>query len=125
MFRTSGVTTLNLASMIFFILRDQIGLSRFGYYYEIQDHSNLSKRSKKIWLFQVMFRMIIFNTLLAIFLLFSSELILKDKVPGTDLSYQLLLLFASRILPLASIAYILNAGFYDGAVYGLQKACGI
>lgn len=35
MFRTCGAASFNLASMIFFILRDHIGLAKFGYIYEI------------------------------------------------------------------------------------------
>lgn len=48
MFRTCGTTTFNLASMVFFILRDRVGLARFGYSYEIQEHSNLNKKRTKI-----------------------------------------------------------------------------
>lgn len=72
-----------------------------------------------------MFRLIVFNSLLALFLVFKEEIIYKDRVPGTDIGYQLALLMGSMVLPLSIIAYLLNAGFYDGAVYALQKAFGV
>lgn len=48
MFINSGLTSFNIFSMVFFIYRMNIGLSKMGYEYHLQDQSNLRKTKKKI-----------------------------------------------------------------------------
>lgn len=125
MFTTCGATTFNLASMVFFIVRDKIGLSRFGYTYSLQDHTTYRKKSTKTYMAQIIIRLFIFNVMLLLFFVLKREIIFKDRVPGTDISYQLLLLLGTMMLPLMLIAYLLNTGFYDGPICAIQRALGM
>ena len=122
MFTTCGATTFNLAAMVFFILRDKVGLERFGYSYDVHDHKRYLKGSKKTYMTQIIIRLFIFNLLLLLFFFLKREVIFRDRVPGTDITYQLALLLGTMMAPLMLIAYLLNAGFYDGAVTAVQRA---
>lgn len=115
MFRYSGSITFNLASLIFFIQRQKIGLSKC-YEYELQDESNLSKRRRKTYLIKFIFRLAIFNVLFALYYFLRSSLVEREKAPGPDIGYQLGLLMWQVFMPAVIIAYLLNCGFYDGGV---------
>lgn len=82
MFLACGVTTFHLFSLIFFIQRMSIGLSRCGYRYQIQDHKTLNRKNRGVFASQIFIRFMLLNISTLVVFTILGQTIASPTTPG-------------------------------------------